>query len=67
MPSKSQKWLPDAPAMGSGLMSACADHEWKTCVRSSRATWAPRSASGRISGSGKVLIVRRPFVGLTSA
>ena len=58
MPSKSQKWLPEAPAIGSGLMSACADHEWKTCARSSRATSAPRSASTWISGSGKVLIVR---------
>ena len=58
MPSKSQKWLPDAPAMGIGLMSAWADHEWKTWARSSRATGAPRAASAVISGSGKVLIVR---------
>ena len=57
MPSKSQKWLPDAPAIGIGLISAWADHEWKTWARSSRATRAPRSGSGEICGSGKVLIV----------
>src|SRR6476620_12560153 len=44
--------------MGSGLMSACADQEWKTCARSSRETCAPRAGSVWICGSGKVLIGR---------
>ena len=58
MPSKSQKWLPDAAAIGSGLISACADQEWKTWARSSRETCAPRAGSVWICGSGKVLIGR---------
>ena len=44
--------------MGSGLISACADHEWKTWARSSRETSAPRAGSVWICGSGKVLIGR---------
>ena len=56
LPSKSQKWLPDAAAMGSGSIRACADQEWKTWARSSRETCAPREGSAEIWGSGKVLI-----------